>query len=123
MQITTLVPVEVELVKRPFERGYREYVLRYRPQPTPGGRYLAYVIVLRNIVYVHTVNAIMPDLASFPTEDEAANAGWAAGVSWVDKFEHLDHASRGSRMVIRPSRMVSTLRVSGQPAAPRSTQL
>jgi hypothetical protein len=69
---------------RPFEDCYGEYVVRYKPQPTPDGRYLAYAIVSIDLGVVHTLGAVTPDLPSFSTQSEAADQGWGAGTRWID---------------------------------------
>jgi two-component system response regulator QseB len=67
-----------------FEASYREHVLRCRPQPTPDGRFLAYVIIGRDIGIVHTQASVTPDLPSFARREDAACAGLLAGQHWVD---------------------------------------
>jgi len=71
-------------VAEPFVGRYADYILKYKPQPTPDGRYLAYAIVSCDLGVIQTIASVTPDLPSFATQDEAAGAGWAAGRKWVD---------------------------------------
>lgn len=68
----------------PYVADYRGYLLKYRPQPTPDGRYLAYVIVSQRCRTIHTEAALTPDLPSYAKATDAARAGLAAGRRWVD---------------------------------------
>jgi hypothetical protein len=68
-----------------FESVYRQYVVRYRPQPTPDGRFLAYVIILRRFARMHTEASVMPDLPSFESQADAAGVGLQAGRCWIDQ--------------------------------------
>jgi hypothetical protein len=68
-----------------FESDYRHYLLRYKPQPTPDGRFLAYVIILRRFTRMHTEASVMPDLPSFESQLDAAQAGLQAGRHWIDE--------------------------------------
>jgi hypothetical protein len=68
----------------PFESVYRHYVVRYKPQPTPDGRFLAYVIILRSMTRMHTEAALTPDGPSFASQIDAARAGLEAGKRWID---------------------------------------
>ncbi len=74
---------------RPNEDPYRGYLVKYRPQPTPEGRYLAFAIISCGRETLQTVASVMPDLPSFAIEAEAANAGWVAGMGWVDGGRRL----------------------------------
>jgi two-component system response regulator QseB len=76
-----------------FEATYRDHLLRCRPQPTPDGRFLAYVIIGRDVGIVHTHASVTPDLPSFARREDAAYAGLLAGQRWVDF-----HAGRCGRL-------------------------
>jgi hypothetical protein len=65
---------------------YAGYLLKCRPQPTPDGRFLAYVIVATHHFGVRAVQALSPDLPSFATPSDAAQHGLRAGKCWVDEF-------------------------------------
>lgn len=67
-----------------FEAMYRGHLLRFQPQPTPDGRFLAYVIIARDDGFVHTQASVTPDLPRFVLREEAAHAGRLAGQRWVD---------------------------------------
>lgn len=67
-----------------FEAPYCGYLLRFRPQPAPDGRFLAYVIVVQAIsLRAHA--ALTPDLEPFVHRHDAALAGLRAGEAWVDE--------------------------------------
>jgi hypothetical protein len=59
-------------------------MLRCKPQPTPSGRFLAYVVILCHLRGLHTVGAVTADLPSFAEHIDAVCAGLAAGRKWVD---------------------------------------
>ena len=63
---------------------YRGFVLRCSPQPTPSGRFVAYVVILCHQRGLHTVGAVTADLPSFGEHIDAVCAGLAAGRHWVD---------------------------------------
>ena len=67
-----------------YETTYRGYVLRYRPQPMPDGRFLAYVIVGHEIDGLRAQVSLTPDLDAFRFQPDAALAGMRAGEAWVD---------------------------------------
>ena len=72
-------------VTHPFEGGYGGYVVKYKPQPTPDGRYLAIGIVCCGLDTLHTLISLTPDLPSFATQAEAATVGWEAATQWINK--------------------------------------
>jgi two-component system response regulator QseB len=72
------------IVEPEFETTYRDHLLRCRPQPTPDGRFLAYVIIGCDVGIVHTHASVTPDLPSFAQREDAAYAGLLAGRRWVD---------------------------------------
>ena len=91
-------PCNVIAPQREFEDRYGGFVLSYRPQPTPEGRFLAYVIVSRHFGFVQTCAAVTPDLSSFESVEEAAQAGRYAGRRWVDAHAQADaQAPRSTR--------------------------
>jgi hypothetical protein len=67
-----------------YEARYRGYVLRYRPQPMPDGRFLAFVIVGRELDGLRAQLAWTPDVDAFRYQPDAALAGMRAGKAWVD---------------------------------------
>ncbi len=79
-----------------FETSYRDHLLRCRPQPTPDGRFLAYVIIVRDTGVVHTRASVTPGLPSFERREDAARAGALAGRQWVDL--HAERCARSSTM-------------------------
>ena len=84
MQRDAIVP------PREFEEVYGGFVLSYRPQPTPDGRFMAYVIVSRHLEFVQTCAAVTPDTSSFASTAEAAQVGRFAGRHWVDTKAQRD---------------------------------
>ena len=68
----------------PVQYSYRGFILRCKPQPTPSGRFLAYVVILCHQRGLHTVGAVTADLPSFDEHIDAVCAGLAAGRKWVD---------------------------------------
>ena len=76
-----------------FEQMYREYKLKFKPQETPEGTYQAFVIVTADLGYIHTCGSVTPNLPAFASQVEAARAGWAAGVHWVDQFQRFEQES------------------------------
>lgn len=79
-----------------FETSYRDHLLRCRPQPTPDGRFLAYVIIVRDTGVVHTRASVTPGLPGFERREDAARAGALAGRQWVDL--HAERCGRSSTM-------------------------
>ena len=67
-----------------YENRYRGYVVRYRPQPMPDGRFLAYVVVGHEIDGLRAQVSWTPDLDPFRYKTDAALAGQRAGQAWVD---------------------------------------
>ena len=69
----------------PFEKLYKGYTLRCRPELAPGGLFRAHVVIHRVVDGVDTEGKITPNLAPFDDERLAADAGFKAGQDWVDK--------------------------------------
>ncbi|HKX43693.1 MAG TPA: hypothetical protein VJO99_21205 [Burkholderiaceae bacterium] len=67
-----------------YETRYRGYVVRYRPQPMPDGRFLAYVVVGHEIEGLRAQISWTPELEEFRYKTDAALAGLHAGQAWVD---------------------------------------
>jgi len=67
----------------PAQYSYRGFTLRCRPQPTPSGRFLAYVVILRGRD-LRTVKALSPNLPSFVDQVDAKRAGLDIARRWVD---------------------------------------
>jgi hypothetical protein len=85
---------------RPFEGGYGGYVIKYKPQPTPEGRFLAFAIVCFGLDTLHTLASISPDLPSFSTQAAAANAGWEAAARWADSHPLGEFARADDRALV-----------------------
>ena len=62
---------------------YRGFTLRCRPQPTPGGRFFAYVVILHG-QDLRTIKALSPDVPSFADHEDAVRAGLDIARRWVD---------------------------------------
>jgi len=71
------------LKRVPAQYPYRGFTLRCRPQPTPSGRFLAYVVILRGRD-LRTVKALSPNLPSFVDQVDAIRAGLDIAQRWVD---------------------------------------
>ena len=82
---------------RPFEGGYGGYVVKFKPQPTPDGRFLALAIMLCGLDALHTLAAVTPDLPSFATQAAAASAGWEAATQWIDGNKLGEFAAAAAR--------------------------
>ena len=78
-----------------LQYSYRGFLLRCKPQPTPSGRYLAFVVILCNEGGLRTVGSVTAELPSFADYIDAVWAGLAAGRSWVDLRRAKTSPSRG----------------------------
>ena len=86
MQLTLHHNLENPLATPQFEKPYREYNLKFKPQETPEGDFQAFVIVTIDLGYIHTCGSVTPGLPAFASQREAADAGWIAGRRWVDEM-------------------------------------
>jgi hypothetical protein len=87
-------PANAIAVPRPFEGRYRDYLIKFKPQPTPDGRFLALAILSFSFDSVHTLASVAPDVPSFPSEQDAASAAWEAATLWIDN--HVILATRAT---------------------------
>jgi len=99
--------------RREFEDTYGGFVLSYRPQPTPDGRFMAYVIVSCDLGFLQTCAAVTPDVSSFASAPQAAQAGCRAGRQWVDIQAQRDASARRATRTGKTQPCVKTLKAAG----------
>jgi len=86
-----------QTTSRPFEGGYGGYVVKFMPQPTPDGQFLAFTIVSCGVDALHTLAAVTPDLPSFATQAAAGSAGWEAATEWIGRNASGQYAAAAAR--------------------------
>ena len=85
MQFMTEAPARARS-KDAYDVEYRGYVLKCRPQPTPHGRYLPYLIVWHGSLGIASSGFVPHELPAFERAGEAAERAAAAGMRWVDEY-------------------------------------